>query len=316
MSVGFTNAVVAGLRYNGVPVSFEPGWETKGNGFSFVDGKPEGLVVHHTGSAYDSGLSVLINGRPDLGPPLCNSSGYRDGRIHIIAAHPANHAGASGGKSMGPLPVTRLFNSRVWGHEIMYPGLQPWSKEQYRSARVLAGVISGILKRPNHEWARGHGETSITGKWDPGLGNGSSAMFPMSVFRAEVWAALKHETAPIPSPAVVKEDELNFFDISGKGHRVIPCPTGSASANNRKAWLSASLIALDGPCWIRVYAQGFESGVHDWMWTEKDLAPIPAPVNRTRRAPMQVKSPTSNLAVSWDLTNAPQGATLLLETIA
>jgi hypothetical protein len=202
MSVGFANAVADGLRYNGITVTFEPGWETRGNGLVFPNGRPEGLITHHTGSGYGAGLSTLIVGRPDLSPPLCNCCTYPDGRIHIIAAHVANHAGASGGKSMGPLPTTTLFNPRVWGNEVMFPGTQPWTPAQYNSARILAGVICGILGRPSPEWARGHWETSISGKWDPGVGNGTATPFDMNRFRREIMPALQ-AARPIPKPPEV-----------------------------------------------------------------------------------------------------------------
>lgn len=189
MSVGFTLAVVEGLRYNKVPVTFEPGWETRGNGYVFPNGRPKGLLTHHTGSDYDTGLTVLRDGRPDLDPPLCNCCTFSTGRIHILGAHPANHAGASGGRSMGPLPVTSLFNREVWGNEVMYPGSTPWTPQQYRSARVLAGVICGILG-VDAEHARAHAETSRTGKWDVGAGLGPGVTFDMAKFRREIWSAL------------------------------------------------------------------------------------------------------------------------------
>lgn len=194
MSVGFARAVEQGLRHNGVPVSFEPGWESRGNGQSFPNGKPLGLITHHTGADYGAGLSILVKGRSDLPGPLCNCSTYPDGRIHIIAAHPANHAGASGGRSMGPLPTTTLFNRVVWGNEVMFPGTKPWTPQQYRSARVLAGVICGILGYRNAEHCRSHAETSRTGKWDPGAGRGPGIPFDMASFRRNVWAALHQPT--------------------------------------------------------------------------------------------------------------------------
>lgn len=304
MSVGFANAVATGLRYNAVPVSFEPGWETRGNGYAFPGGQPQGLITHHTGSGYGAGLAILINGRPDLDGPLCNCCTYPDGRIHIIAAHPANHAGASGGRSMGPLPVTRLFNSRVWGNEVMYPGTQPWTAAQYRSARVLAGVICGILG-VSVEHARAHAETSITGKWDPGKGEGPGVTFPMDRFRAEVWAALH---------AVHSEEDNSMQNISirGTGRTVLICPTGEASALNRQVWLSAAALDLRGPGWIQVYAQGSAGGVNEWRWTEADLAP--GPHNLLRRPWRELENRTTHLVVSWDLSKATEGGTLCLET--
>lgn len=195
MSVGFANAVADGLRYNNVAVSFEPGWQTRGNGQVFPGGKPIGLITHHTGDNYGAGLSILVNGRSDLDPPLCNCCTYPDGRIHIIAAHVANHAGAAGGPSMGPLPITGLFNRLVWGNEVMFPGTKAWTAAQYRSARVLSGVIAGILGYRNNEYTRGHYETSREGKWDPGAGTGAGIHFDMARFRAEVWDALQNTAA-------------------------------------------------------------------------------------------------------------------------
>jgi hypothetical protein len=189
VSVGFANAVAAGLRYNGVPVSFEPGWETRGNGFVFPNGVPQGLIQHHTGDDYGAGLPILVNGRADLDPPLCNCATYPDGRIHIIAAHVANHAGAAAGRSLGPFAPTGLFNPRVWGNEVMYPGVKPMTAAQRHSALVLGGVILGILGKTDTGWVRGHFETSGEGKWDPGAGNGSQSI-DMARFRADIWGAL------------------------------------------------------------------------------------------------------------------------------
>lgn len=261
MSVGFALAVAEGLRFNSVLVSFQPGWETSGNGQSFPNGKPEGLLTHHTGGPYGGGLDVLIHGRPDLSPPLCNCCTFPDGRIHIIAAHPANHAGASGGPSMGPLPTTNVFNRITWGNEVMFPGTTPWTPQQYRSARVLAGVISGILRRPNPEWCRFHSETSRSGKWDVGAGRGPGIPFDGNVFRAQIWDAL---TSPAPT-----SKRLGVLDMpvgvipAGKQVTKLVMPIGSASGLVAKGWLSlaSSDDAPNGHLWI----QGAKGGLaeHD-----------------------------------------------------
>lgn len=305
MSVGFANAVATGLRYNRVPVSFEPGWETRGNGYTFPNGHPEGLITHHTGDTYGGGLSILVNGRSDLDPPLCNCCTYPDGTIHIIAAFPANHAGAAGGRSMGPLPVTRLFNPQVWGNEVMYPGLQPWTSQQYRSARVLGGVICGILQRPSPEWVRGHFETSIEGKWDPGVGDGSSHSFDMNKFRREIWSALQNP--------VSLEDEVFVLDfpLVGKGRRPILCPVGSASADQREVWVSATALDLSGTGFIEVFAQSDKGGVTNWRWTERDLNQSSS--NLLDRQVKYIPDGVTKLIVSWDMTGAGGGACLCIE---
>ena len=199
VSVSFALAVVDGLRYNSVPVKFEPGWDRRGNGQSFPAAGPDGSLTHHTGANYDGGYSTLVRGRQDLSGPLCNSCGHGDGLVTIIAAFPANHAGAAGGSLARPYPDTRNFNRLVWGHEIMFPGLKPWTPAQYRSARVLAAVILGIRRR-GPEWAKAHYETSVTGKWDPGVGNGRHEFFPFNTFRAQLWEALKEVPLPPPPP--------------------------------------------------------------------------------------------------------------------
>jgi N-acetylmuramoyl-L-alanine amidase len=258
VSVGFTNAVADGLRYNGVPVSFEPGWQTRGNGYSFPNGRPAGLIVHHTGDSYGGGLSVLVNGRSDLDPPLCNSCGYPDGRIHVIAAQPANHAGAGGGPSMGPLPVTRLFNPQVWGHEVMYPGLKPWTDAQYRSARVLGAVISGVLGRTSPEWVRGHFETSIEGKWDPGVGDGQSHSFDMARFRREMWAALQ------PSYVALEADmPAGEWQTTPTATEHAVCfPIGSkVSSLTAQAWLS---VFPNQDCDLTAVAYGGGHALASW----------------------------------------------------
>lgn len=191
MSVAVANAIAEGLRKHGVVVHFAPGWDRRGNGQT---SDYRGGTMHHTATGYGTAPAILINGRPDLAGPLCNSAGNADGSVTIIAAHPANHAGASGGRSMGPLPVTRSFNRHVWGHEIVYPGDKPMTPAQYRTACILGGVIAGVLRAPNPEVIRAHAETSITGKWDPGYAPGRT--IDMGRYRADIWPAL-HSGAPV-----------------------------------------------------------------------------------------------------------------------
>lgn len=179
MSVALVLQAVEIFRSYGVPVTFEPGWETRGNGQSSAY---QGGIVHHTGGGYNATCpGILIYGRSDLSGPLCNFAGLTGGGIHVVAAHPANHAGASGGPSNGPFPVTSLFNRLVWGLEICYPGAQPMTNEQYRTALVFAEVNRRLFG--DVERCRAHGETSREGKWDPGYAPG--ATISMGVFRSD-----------------------------------------------------------------------------------------------------------------------------------
>jgi N-acetylmuramoyl-L-alanine amidase len=143
--------------------------------------------VHHTATAFGVALpgtgvgNLLINGRSDLSGPLCNYAGNDDGSITVIAAHPANHAGASGGRSMGPLPTTTRFNRLVLGLEIVYPGTTPMRPAQYRAALVWANAVAKVCGRGDIQRVRAHAETSVTGKWDPGEAPGRT--INMTAFR-------------------------------------------------------------------------------------------------------------------------------------
>lgn len=180
MSVTIGRAIRDGLRAHGVTVHETPGpgvpidrpgsWETRGNGLT---SRYKGLVVHHTAGSFGRDYSTLYNGRSDLPGPICNTSGNEDGSITMIAAHPANHAGASGGWDTAPLPKTSLFNAEVWGHEICYPGVVPMTPAQWRTAAILGRVVCDVLGVPESH-IKFHNGTSITGKWDAGYANGKT----------------------------------------------------------------------------------------------------------------------------------------------
>lgn len=172
--------VIARLRAHGVTVREWPGWSSRTNGQAPAY---RGGIVHHTGSPYGSAYATLADGRPDLAGPLCNFAGNDDGSLTVVAAGPANHAGASGGRSMGPLPTTTSFNRFVMGLEIVYPGTSPMREAQYRTACIWARVVADVVGGGNIESVRAHAETSITGKWDPGYATGRT--IDMAKFRAD-----------------------------------------------------------------------------------------------------------------------------------
>jgi hypothetical protein len=198
MSVARTREVVARLRAAGVNVVEAPGCYTRGNGQTSAY---EGFSWHHTATAFaNSNLGVLINGRVGLSGPLCNSCGWADGTVGIIAAHPANHAGASGGYNTTPLPRTSAFNKYTWGHEIIYPGTQPMTAAQYKTACILAKICTDIFGYGDINRAKGHAETSITGKWDPGYA--PSKTVDLGRFRADA------RNSQVPTPIVRKEEDM------------------------------------------------------------------------------------------------------------
>ena len=174
MSVARCLEINARLRAAGIFVHELPGWQGRGNGFTSAY---EGGIVHHTTGPFGSALpgnaraNGLIKGRPDLKGPLCNYAGNEDGSITVVAAHPANHAGASGRKSknLGPLPRSGAFNKFVLGLEIIYSGIEPMRDAQYRSAVIWSRIVVQVCGHGDAERIRAHAETSLKGKFDPGF---------------------------------------------------------------------------------------------------------------------------------------------------
>lgn len=147
-----------------------------------------------------------------------------------------------------------------------------------------------------------------------GSGPAAEAYADARMREVAIWRQRLAGLAPTPQDVHREEDDMQDWLITGKGRRVIGCPTGSNSAWHRQAWLSAMAAVVAGPAWIQVFAQGDNAGIHDWRWTEQDLAPVPPPDNRVHRARREVRDGTSHLVVSWDLSQCPEGATLMLET--
>ena len=103
----YQTGVVEALRDHGLTVGFVPGWERRGSS-SF---NPRGHVVHHdAGSNWTTPPGILISGRSDLPGPLCNFALGRDGKVWMVAAGRANHAGTGSWRGL-------VGNSSVWGTE-------------------------------------------------------------------------------------------------------------------------------------------------------------------------------------------------------
>ena len=147
--------------------------------------KPRGVLEHHTASHSSEDepaptLEQCIKGREGLTGPLCNALIGYDGTVHLIAAGRAHHAGRAG--KSGPVP-SGDGNVRYIGFEWDYDGKQEPSKKQYRAAvRATAAVLNKLGR--SAEAARGHKETSLDGKIDPG-------QVDLDEFREDVAAAMK-----------------------------------------------------------------------------------------------------------------------------
>ncbi len=166
-------------RDAGLEVEVLDGWETRGWGFS-----PLGGVAHHTGGARPS-PRFLSQGRKDLAGPLCNWSTTPDGRIQIIAAGRANHAG----RDWEHNPLARfgaLHNRYVYGDEMVHRGDgSPWPRIQLEAA---AAMWAAVFR--HHGWDAdrlcSHAEWAGPRKPDP-------RGVDMDDFRADVQALIDQE---------------------------------------------------------------------------------------------------------------------------
>lgn len=166
----------------GVETVAEGSWQTRMRPGSF---DPIGVLWHHTASTSSASnphpaLNICINGRPDLAGPLCHALVDYNGVFHVISAGRSNHAGASRGS--GPIPAGD-GNTLLIGWEIDYNGVsQEMTAAQYEASLAATAAVLTRLGRDS-SYARGHRETSTTGKIDP-------SFIDLDVMRADVAARM------------------------------------------------------------------------------------------------------------------------------
>ncbi|MER7457580.1 N-acetylmuramoyl-L-alanine amidase [Micromonospora sp. NPDC126480] len=170
------------LRGAGVQVVTHGDWLNRMRPGSF---SPIGVLWHHTAATSSASnphpaLNVCINGRSDLPGPLCQALVDYHGVFHVISAGRCNHAGTA--RASGPIPAGD-GNTMLIGWEIDYNGVS----QQMTSAQYNASVAAtaAVLKRlgKDSSYARGHRETSTTGKIDP-------SFIDLNVMRSDVAAKM------------------------------------------------------------------------------------------------------------------------------
>lgn len=86
---------VATLKAEGVSVTEYKSWRTHNRNHKGSWGPVHGVMIHHTvSSADDSSVALCYNGHATLPGPLCHSVGRNDGKIAMVSAGRANHAGS------------------------------------------------------------------------------------------------------------------------------------------------------------------------------------------------------------------------------
>jgi len=118
------------LRNAGINVIQEPGWRTRGNRWN-VDGKPEGVMQHHTAPPNPYPIKKLYGIRIKA-----NMATHENGRLYLIAYGACNYSSGYGMRSVlednvrksiapthnGTKRGTKSGNRHFWNFENSHPG--------------------------------------------------------------------------------------------------------------------------------------------------------------------------------------------------
>lgn len=211
--MSYQTGVVEALRDQGLELGFCPGWETRGSPVFW----PQGAVVHHDADPdrWTTAPGIFISGRPDLAGPLCNTALAATGKVWLVAAGRANHAGTGGWRGL-------VGNSTVWGTEAQNAGTgQTWPDEQIDAYVRLHQALAEFYRWPaGAEMVCRHAEWAPTRKIDPWgpWEDGHRWEFDASHFRALI-ATPTLEEDPL---AALNDDQVDALigavqEINGVG---------------------------------------------------------------------------------------------------
>lgn len=234
------------LRDAGLEVLEHAGWQNRGHGDM---GAVQGVLCHHTCGPMSGDLpdiNVLVNGRPDLGGPLCNLGLGRSGKFYMIAAGKGWHAGA--GNWLG----VRDGNSHLIGieaentGETKGPRAEPWSiPEMDAYKRGCAAILKHI--GATSAMCAGHKEYALP------KGRKDDPSFDMVAFRADVAKIMGASVAPKP---ITRSGVVNVNDLNVRSKAAVAGSTILAVLD-RGAKVSVSSEIMNGMTkWYRI-AEGY-----------------------------------------------------------
>lgn len=167
------------LRDAGLVVNEVPGWQNRGHG---DEGKVLGILCHHTcgplhGDLPD--LNVLVDGRPDLGGPLCNLGLGRNGAYWMVAAGKGWHAGRGSWQGVTDGNAHLIGIEAENTGESVGPRADHWPDVQMNAYyRGCAAILKHIVAPPI--MCAGHKEFALP------RGRKDDPNFDMFAFRVQV----------------------------------------------------------------------------------------------------------------------------------
>ena len=199
----------------GARLVVEGDWVHRGTGGTMGD--IWGVMIHHTGNINETVAHIrdgVQQANGFLPGPLAQCLFTPDGKCHLIAVGPCNHAGIGSYPGVG----VNNGNRRLIGFECCWPTPRPELRPPYDPHErwstpliiTLRDATAAVLKKLGYGSARtiGHKEYAgaAQGKWDPGN-------MSMDWFRGEVQKDLDGvvfpgELEPAPSPLPVDPPRL------------------------------------------------------------------------------------------------------------
>lgn len=235
------------LRDAGLEVLEHAGWQNRGHGDM---GAVQGILCHHTcGPAHGDlpDINVLVDGRPDLGGPLCNLGLGRSGKFYMIAAGKGWHAGKGNwrGVTDGNAHLIGIEAENVGTNDAHGHPTDPWPEVQmdaYR--RGCAAILSHV--GANSGMAAGHKEYALP------KGRKDDPNFDMEAFRAEIAKIMGQSAAPLQvmHPGIVNIDGLNVRSNAGASSTIV-----GVLAKGSKVTVTAEIVN-GSTKWLKV-AQGY-----------------------------------------------------------
>jgi hypothetical protein len=230
------------LRDAGLEVLEHAGWQNRGHGDI---GKVQGVLCHHTCGPLHGDLpdiNILVDGRPDLGGPLCNLGLGRSGKFYMIAAGKGWHAGAGNWQGVTDGNSHMIGIEAENTGETKGPRAEPWPDVQMKAYQRGCAAILGhigataIMVAGHKEYATPKGR-----KDDPS--------FDMAIFRAGV-SDLMGQASPktaVSREGTVTEDGLNVRSNASASSTIIGVLSKGAKVavsgeimNGTSKWLKIS----------------------------------------------------------------------------
>ena len=172
---------------SGLPYETTSGWQTRGKEMRAA----RSVMAHHTATSASAKGNypthwLIISGRPGVPGPLANLGLGRDGKVYVISAGRANHAGKVGNAVYA--------NDSSIGIEAEHPGGNaPWPPAQYRAYVRLVAALCKWYRIPVDRVV-GHKEAAVP------RGRKPDPNFSMDTFRSDVRAAYNNPAASSGPP--------------------------------------------------------------------------------------------------------------------